>query len=88
MYKKLDRFLNVETWHSRHPLDEARFFKALHAIIKEPDFNPDTMAEHMRGKFKISRDDEHHPFARAIDHYQAAAWAVKHYLEANPAADV
>lgn len=83
MYQALDKFMNIETWHSRHPLDEARFFKALHNIVHDPDFNADEMAEYMREKVGIDRNDEQHPYAQAIEHYQAAGWAVRQYLDAT-----
>lgn len=29
----LDRWLNVDTWHSGHPSDDERFFKAVYAVL-------------------------------------------------------
>ena len=73
----------VDTWHTSHPFDEERFFKALHQIVREPNFNPDEMGEYMRQKVGVSQDDDDNTYNQAIDGYVAAAWAVKDYLKAN-----
>ncbi len=83
MYEKLDSFIASETWSSRHPTDEQRFFVVLHELLKNPGFNPDQMAEYMRGKIGIKEGDHTHPLRPAIYHYTGAAWAVKGYVEAN-----
>jgi hypothetical protein len=83
LYEAFDRFLSVDTWHTRHPSDEERFFIALKMVVTDLTFNPDNMGEYFRQKKKVSRDDEEHPFNYSIDHYVAAAWAVKDYLKAN-----
>jgi hypothetical protein len=80
MYEKLDSFMVTDTWHTRHPSDEKRFFAVLHELLKNPSFNPDQMGEYMREKVGIEADD--HAY-QAIDHYTDAAWAVKGYVEAN-----
>jgi hypothetical protein len=83
MYQAFDKFLNVDTWHTRHPNDEGRFFVVLHSVVGNPDFNPDSLGEYMRQKKNVSRDDKEHGFNYAIDHYVAAAWAVRDYLKAT-----
>ena len=83
LYEAFDDFLHVDTWHTRHPNDEERFFVALEKVVKIPKFNPDDLGEYMRQKKRVSRDDEQLHFNTAIDHYVAAAWAVKDYLKAN-----
>jgi hypothetical protein len=83
LYAAFDNFLGVETWHTRHPSDEQRFFIALNKVVTDPKFNPDNLGQYMREKKGILRDDGEHAFNVAIDHYVAAAWAVKDYLKAN-----
>jgi hypothetical protein len=83
LYETFDNFLNVDTWHTRHPFDEQRFFIELHKVIKDPQFNPDNLAEYIREKKNVSRDDRENLLNVAIDDYVAAAWAVKDYLKAN-----
>ncbi|WP_152048819.1 hypothetical protein [Aureimonas psammosilenae] len=83
MYDKLNSFMNVETWHTSHALDEERFFQALHQIVREDNFNPDKMGEYMRQKVGLSQNDDEGAYSQAIERYVAAAWAVKDYLEAN-----
>ena len=83
MYAAFDNFLAVGTWHTRHPLDEQRFYKALHQVVTDPKFNPDKLGEYMREKKRVSRDDAGNTFNATIDQYVSAAWAVKDYLKAN-----
>jgi hypothetical protein len=83
LYEAFDKFLNTDTWHTRHAYDEERFFIALEKVIKDPQFNPDRLGEYMREKKNVSRDDAENAFNFDIDHYVAAAWAVKDYLKAN-----
>jgi hypothetical protein len=80
MYKAFDHFLGIETWYTRHTNDEERFLKALSNVVKNANFNPDEMGAYMRAKIGINRDDVENAFNKAIDHYTAAAWAVRGYL--------
>lgn len=75
--------MGVDTWHISHPYDKERFFKALHQMIREPNFNPDEMGEYMRRKACVSRDDDDNVYNQAIDDYVTAAWTLKDYLKAN-----
>jgi hypothetical protein len=84
MYEAFDDFLRVQTWHSRHAMDEERFFQALSTVVHDPEFNPDQMGEHMdekwhNGDFGVGEQI----YEKARDHYVAAAWAVVGYLAAN-----
>jgi hypothetical protein len=83
MYERLDNFMAVETWSSRHPRDKERFFIVLHELLENPEFNPDKMAEYMREKVGIGASDDQHPLHNAINDYTSAAWAIKEYLDAN-----
>jgi hypothetical protein len=80
MYKAFDSFLSTETWHTRHALDDERFHNALHQVISNPTFNPDSMRDYMRAKKGIGADDHESGFAKAIDRRAQDAWAVKDYL--------
>ena len=80
MYEEFNPFLDVETWHTRHAEDEERFFRALRRVVGNPRFNPDEMGEHMRARLRVDRNDDENPFNEAIDHYVAAAWAVRTFL--------
>lgn len=84
MYQAFDNFLAVDTWHTTHPLDEKRFFRALDRIVRESAFNADAMASYMREKVGISPNEEKDDSrAEAIDRYTSAAWAVRGYLDAT-----
>jgi hypothetical protein len=80
MYEAFDSYLNVDTWHTSHPLDGRRFFKALDRVINEPNFNPDQMGEYMRAKKGVHNSE--HPFYDVINRRVSDAWAVKEYFEA------
>jgi hypothetical protein len=78
--KAFDSFLNISTWCTRHPNDEQRFFCALRTVINHPDFHPDTMGEYMTEKLDLAKNPND-AYEESIDHYVAAAWAVKTYLK-------
>jgi hypothetical protein len=83
MYNVFDNFIAVETWHTRHPLDLGRFYKALNQVVWSDTFNPDQMAHYLRDKRKIPTEDHQSDFARTIDRYRDDAWAVREFLEHN-----
>jgi hypothetical protein len=81
MYEAFDDFLHVSTWHTRHPSDEERFFRALAAVVRNPQFNADALGKYIDQKREggeIGLIDEVYDDAR--DHYVDAAWAVSDYL--------
>jgi hypothetical protein len=80
MYEKLDSFMATDTWHTRHPSDEKRFFMMLHELLKNRKFQPGSDGGIHAQRGRIDADDR---LYQAIDHYTAAAWAVKGYVEAN-----
>ena len=80
MYEVLDNFLAIDTWDTRHPFDEQRFYEALDKIVWLEEFNADQMAEYMRGKLKLRYGDDLSAFEVAVDHYQTSAWAVRDFL--------
>jgi hypothetical protein len=79
LYEPFDFFLDVDTWYTRHPRDDERFFAALRKVVNKEEFDPDAMREYMARKLNVSRNDEH--LNSALDHYRAAAFAVKTYLQ-------
>jgi hypothetical protein len=48
MYDSLDNFLKRDTWHSRHPNDQAEFYQALNKVVRDGDFVPERMCEYIR----------------------------------------
>lgn len=81
-YKAFDKFLALETWHTRHGFDEERFFAALHEALKDKAFDAEKMGEYFREKTRTANAGKEPPYEQAIAHYVAAAWAVKGYLKA------
>lgn len=83
MYEAFDHFLSTDTWYKSHPFDDQRFYQALHSVVRNPEFNADTMGEYMRTKKDIHVDDRESGLAIAISTRVSQAWAVRDYLEAN-----
>ena len=86
IYDAFDSFLNVKTWHTKHAEDERRFFEALHLVVDDADFNPDQMGESFIQKLGL---EEGHGVegSDSVDHYVAAAWAVRTYRRVNNLGD-
>ncbi|PKQ11043.1 MAG: hypothetical protein CVT70_16390 [Alphaproteobacteria bacterium HGW-Alphaproteobacteria-1] len=80
MYEAFDSFLKVETWHTTHPMDDKRFNVALNQVVRNPDFDPEKMAEYFQSQFQVGPDDETHPFHEAIRRRQYQADAVRSFL--------
>lgn len=57
MSKKLDAldgWLNIETWHTSHHLDETRFHRAVYKVLKENEPNaitPDDIIAYINQKY-------------------------------------
>jgi hypothetical protein len=81
MYEAFDSFMGAETWHTRHPFDERRFYEALDKVVWSDAFNPDDMADYMRVKACLASDDRTSGLAKAIGRRQTDAWAVKDFLK-------
>jgi hypothetical protein len=82
MYEVFDDFLSIDTWHTMHPSDENRFFKALDKIVRDPRFAPETMRDYFNNAKDLNQLPEDHVYRQAVDHYVSMACAVKSYLEA------
>lgn len=84
MYEAFDQFLRTDTWHTGHDTDRARFFTALAGVVENPDFNADTMGDHMRAAKRVDRDNpDHVGYESAIENLVSDASAVRDYLDAN-----
>jgi hypothetical protein len=83
MYEAFDSFIAVETWHTRHPSDEERFYIALSKVVWSKDFSAEQMAGYLRKKLKLSSADHESDSGRTIDRYTQDAWAVRDFLKYN-----
>ena len=87
MYEAFDNFLEIETWHTYHPYDEERFFRALETVARNPEFNADRLGEYMDEKRANGQPAQanliEEAYEKARKHYVAAAWAVIGYLHAT-----
>ena len=87
MYEAFDSFLKNPTWHTKHALDEERFFKALAEVVDHDDFHADNLGEYMdekraNGEASLAMLNEA-AYDSARDHYVAAAHAVYGSLRAQ-----
>jgi hypothetical protein len=78
-----DSFLNVDTGHTTHWLDNRRFFECLDKVVREPDFNAETMGEYFRNAKGV--DNYEHHFASCVRDLVSKASAVRDYLETTGA---
>lgn len=76
MYQPLEKFIRVETWHTSHPLDEQRFYRALNEIVRLPGFHPSDMADY----FRQYLGPKAAAYEKAIDKYEGKAQAVHSFL--------
>ena len=82
MYEALDSYLNVDTWHTAHALDDRRFYEALAKIVRDPKFSPEAMGEYMRERKGVDRDNpSHSDFNSVIDRRVTEAWAIMEFLK-------
>lgn len=82
MYEVFDSYLNVDTWHTNHDLDERRFFQALGKVVRDDAFNPDEMGSYMLSAKGLGRDNEDDAyFVNVIDRRVLQAWAIRDFLQ-------
>jgi hypothetical protein len=81
MYEAFDSFLGPETWHTNSGYENERFYRALATVVRADGFNPDAMAEYMREKKDVDRDNEDQTsFNHTIDKRTTEAWAIYEFL--------
>lgn len=81
MYDAMDSYLNVDTWHTSHPLDDERFYKALSKIVREPKFSAEEMSEYMRDKAGVhGPNQDNEVFANVIDRRVTEAYAIREFI--------
>jgi hypothetical protein len=87
MYEALDdEFLVAQTWASGHPLDEARFYRALHRIAGNHKFSPTELGRYIHDRFIAQNgmsEDSRNEAKELGDHFAEIARVVQKYREAN-----
>lgn len=78
MYTAFDAFLKQETWHTDHALDERRFYSALNAVVRHPDFRADAMRDYFREHVGPAAVEAFEPY---ISEWTTKADAVREFLE-------
>ncbi|MAI61859.1 MAG: hypothetical protein CBB87_05100 [Micavibrio sp. TMED27] len=78
MHNIFDNFLDKDTWHKDHPGDNAMFYSALSQVIDDESFCSDEMAEYMRNRKNVSRDNND-IFSFRIQTLQSAALHISDY---------
>ena len=80
MYEAMNKYIDVDTWHSAHPLDDQRFYEALAKIIHHPDFDSEAMGAYMRERKGIDIDNENQShFNEVIEQRISQAGAIKDF---------
>ncbi|MFN3846527.1 MAG: hypothetical protein ACK4RZ_12015 [Paracoccaceae bacterium] len=82
MYGAMDSYLNVDTWHTSHPLDDDRFYRALAKIVRDPKFSAEQMGEYMREvKGVHGANEDNKVFSDVIDRRVTEAYAIRKFIE-------
>lgn len=82
MYQAMDSYLNVDTWHTAHPLDDQRFYEALAKIVRNPAFSAEAMGDYMRDREGIDPNNpSHSELNSVIDRRVTEAWAISEFLK-------
>ena len=81
MYEAFDRFLAMDTWHTRHPADVRRFFQALDNVVRDPNFTADRFREYLLTKLSPAQRADSY-WMSVVEDYHDKADAVRDYLDA------
>ncbi|WP_337020881.1 hypothetical protein [Pantoea anthophila] len=79
----LDSWLNVETWHTLHPKDDERFYKAIHKLmlINDPSPEPEQVRDYVL-KLKTGQFQEDY-LERTVSRYVGQYEAVFSFIYEN-----
>lgn len=81
MYEAFDLFLSAPTWHTKHELDEERFFRTLRSVIHLPDFDPEGLKMYI---MKVKNGElTDGALTDAAEHYSGIAEVVMKYLDSQ-----
>lgn len=83
MYEVFDGFLTTSTWSKDGPGDRRQFFLLLDKILGNEGFSPESMANHMMQRLRVSPDQTDDYRVRAIRRFTDDACAVKDFLAAT-----
>lgn len=56
----LNKWLNVDTWHTGHPSDDERFYKAVHSVLmsnREKRINADDVRDFIIERYRGKLED-------------------------------
>lgn len=83
--KAFDRFFGVDTWHTQHQLDVARFYSAIRALHLEGQGTPDppVLLERLVGELRQRNEaqSDNEEFRRVLDEYSVWGAAVCEYMK-------
>lgn len=83
MYTPIKDFLNVDTWHTGHPLDQQRFYVALSKIIDNPSFNSQKLRTFMLAEKNLLDEAYDDFFVKKIDELTGEAETIYSYKKAT-----
>lgn len=80
-----DRFFNVDTWHTQHQLDVARFYSAIRALHLDGQGTPDppVLLERLVSELRKRKEEqaENEEFLRILEEYSIWGAAVCEYMK-------
>lgn len=82
MYDVFDSYLDADTWHTNHPLDEQRFLRSLGKVVRDTNFNPDDMGSYMLSNKGLNRNNQDDAvLVSVINKRVVQAWVIQEFLE-------
>ncbi|MDX1739390.1 MAG: hypothetical protein R3261_14210 [Alphaproteobacteria bacterium] len=82
MYSIFDTFIDIDTWHTDHPDDLIRFYRALAFVVDQQEFCPQTMGNYIRDKIPTT-ENTRALYDHAVEKLIHRAEAVKTYIAAT-----
>ncbi len=81
MYDLMNSYIDVETWHSFHPMDSRRFYEALAQIVYADTFCPEEMGSYFTERLGLAESDlNYQKYREAINVRVLQAEAIKEFM--------
>ena len=76
MYAPVKDFLDIDTWHTGHPLDMERFYIALSKVINDSNFHPGKLKDYMLKEMNLIDENEDNSFVKTINKLTNEAYVI------------
>jgi hypothetical protein len=80
LYEVFDQFVKIPSWHTGHPLDRARFMRALAKVIRQKKFDPEGMGTYLRANCSEDIWGPSDRFEKVIAALVGDAAAIREYM--------